>query len=74
MSKTWTKNDLIEKIHSEIGISLSDSSKIFEEIIEEILYSLENGNDVKSLILVHFLSKRKILGLAEIQKLEMRKK
>ena len=47
MSKTWTKNDLIEKIQSEIGISLSDSSKIFEEIIEEILYSLENGNDVK---------------------------
>ena len=47
MRKTWTKNDLIEKIQSEIGISLSDSSKIFEEIIEEILYSLENGNDVK---------------------------
>ena len=47
MSKTWTKNDLIEKIQSEIGISLSDSSKIFEEIIEEILLSLENGNDVK---------------------------
>ena len=44
MSKTWTKNDLIEKIQSEIGISLSDSSKIFEEIIEEILSSLENGN------------------------------
>ena len=35
MSKTWTKNDLIEKIQSEIGISLSDSSKIFEEIIED---------------------------------------
>ena len=47
MSKTWTKNDLIEKIQSEIGISLSDSSKIFEEIIEEILSSLEDGNDVK---------------------------
>ena len=47
MKKTWTKNDLIEKIQSEIGISLSDSSKIFEEIIEEILLSLENGNDVK---------------------------
>lgn len=47
MAKTWTKNDLIEKIQMEIGISLSDSSKIFEEIIEEILCSLENGNDVK---------------------------
>ena len=30
MSKTWTKSDLIEKIQSEIGVSLSDSSKIFE--------------------------------------------
>ena len=38
---------MIEKIHMEIGISLSDSSKIFEEIIEESLYSLEHGNDVK---------------------------
>ena len=47
MTKTWTKNDLIEKIQSEIGISLSDLSKIFEEIIEEILSSLEDGNDVK---------------------------
>jgi len=47
MSKTWTKNDLIEKIQMEIGISLSYSSKIFEEIIDEILSSLEHGNDVK---------------------------
>ena len=47
MSKTWTKSDLIEKIQLEIGISLSDSSKIFEEITEEILSSLEHGNDVK---------------------------
>ncbi len=47
MNKTWTKNDLVETIQSEIGISLSDSSRIFEEIIDEILCSLENGNDVK---------------------------
>ena len=45
MNKTWTKM-FVETIQSEIGISLSDSSKIFEEIIEEILFS-ENGNDVK---------------------------
>ena len=37
MNKTWTKNDLIEKIQSEIGISISDSSKIFEEIMGEEL-------------------------------------
>ena len=44
MTKTWTKNDLIEKIQLEIGISLSDSSKIFEEIIEEILFSVKKKN------------------------------
>ena len=49
MTKTWTKNDLVEKIQMEIGISLSDSSKIFEEITEEILSSLEHGNDVKNI-------------------------
>ena len=47
MSKTLTRSDLIERIHSKIGISLSDASIIFEDILEEILISLENGNDVK---------------------------
>ena len=47
MSKTWTKSDLIEKIQMEIGISVSDTTKIFDDIIEEILSSLEHGNDVK---------------------------
>ena len=47
MKKTWTRNDLIEAISNNIGCSLSESSKIVEEIIEEILLSLENGSDVK---------------------------
>ena len=47
MTKTWTRNDIIEQIQIEMGISISDSSKIFEEIIEEVLLSLEEGNDVK---------------------------
>ena len=74
MSKTWTKNDLIEKIQSEIGISLSDSSKIFEEIIEEILLSLEMVMMLKFQTLVHFRLKRKIQGLVETLKLEMKKR
>ena len=47
MQKTLTRNDLIEKINNKIGISLSDSSKIIEDLLEEIVLSLENGNDVK---------------------------
>ena len=66
MSKTWTKNDLIEIIQSEIGISLSDPSKIFEEIIEEILFSLENGNDVKISNFGTFSVKKKNSRLGEI--------
>ena len=47
MKKTWTRNDLIEAISNNIGLSLSESSKITEEIIEEILLNLEQDIDVK---------------------------
>ena len=47
MKKTWTRNDIIEAISQNVGISLSDSSIIIEEIFELILSELENGNDVK---------------------------
>ena len=47
MKKTWTRNDLIEEVSNNVGLPLSESSKIVEQIIEEILLSLENGLDVK---------------------------
>ena len=47
MKKTWTRNDLIEDVSNNVGLPLSESSKIIEEIIEEILFSLEKGLDVK---------------------------
>ena len=47
MKKTWTRNDLIEEVSNNVGLPLSESSKIIEQIIEEILLSLENGLDVK---------------------------
>ena len=47
MKKTWTRNDLIEAIHSKVGISMTDASKIIEDIFEEILISLESGKPVK---------------------------
>tara|TARA_B100000900_G_C20481308_1_gene675579 strand:+ start:91 stop:375 length:285 start_codon:yes stop_codon:yes gene_type:complete len=47
MKKTWTRNDLIESISDSVGLSLSDSSIIIEEIIEFILMELEKGEDVK---------------------------
>ena len=47
MKKTWTRNDIIEAISDNVGLSLSDSSTIIEEIFEFILNELEKGNDVK---------------------------
>ena len=47
MKKTWTRNDLIEAISNNIGLSLSESSNIIEGIIEEILLNLEQNSDVK---------------------------
>ena len=47
MKKTWTRNDIIEAISDNVGLSLSDSSIIIEEIFELILSGLENGEDVK---------------------------
>ena len=47
MRKTWTRNDIIEAISDNVGLSLSDSSMIIEEIFEFIINELEKGDDVK---------------------------
>ena len=47
MKKTWTRNDIIEAISDNVGLSLSDSSNVIEEIFELILSELEKGEDVK---------------------------
>ena len=47
MKKTWTRIDIIEAISENVGLSLSDSSLIIEEIFEFIINELEKGDDVK---------------------------
>ena len=47
MRKTWTRNDIIEAISDNVGLSLSDSSAMIEEIFKFILDELEKGEDVK---------------------------
>ena len=47
MRKNRTRNDIIEAISDNVGVSLSDSSNIIEEIFEFILLELEQGKDVK---------------------------
>ena len=47
MKKTWTRNDLIDEISNNVGLSNLESSKIIEEIFEVILSELEDNSDVK---------------------------
>ena len=47
MKKTWTRNDIIEAISDNVGLSFTDASIIIEEIFEFILNELEKGEDVK---------------------------
>ena len=46
-SRTWTRNDLVEKISSNVGLPNSTSSLIIENVFDFILSELENNQDVK---------------------------
>ena len=45
--KTWTRNDLVEKMSSNVGLPFSASSFFIENIFELIISELENNEDVK---------------------------
>lgn len=51
MTKTEDKNitraELAEAIYHEVGLSLNESAKLLDQVLEEISLSLEQGNTVK---------------------------
>ena len=47
MQKTWTRNDLVEIIHTKVGISMTEASSIMEDIFDEILISLVSKKNIK---------------------------
>ena len=59
--KTWTRNDLIEKISSSVGLPFSSSSLFVEKIFELILSELEDNEDVKISSFGTFLVRHKKL-------------
>ena len=63
MSKTITRNDLIEVISDKVGLSLNDSSEMIENIFDFILTELESGDDVKISSFGTFKVKRKNLRM-----------
>ncbi len=44
---TLTRADLAESLHSEIGLSRAESSKIVEQILHEMCAALSRGENVK---------------------------
>ena len=55
--KTWTRNDLVEKMSSNVGLPFSASSFMIEKIIELILSELENNEDVKNFFVWNIYNK-----------------
>ena len=45
--KTWTRNDIIDKISLNVGLPFFVSASLIEKIFEFILSELENDKDVK---------------------------
>lgn len=46
-TKTLTRADLTEAVYKEIGFSYSESSELVDQVFEEVVKCLEEGNDVK---------------------------
>jgi len=44
---TLTRSDLMEAIYHEVGVSRKHSSELVEQVIEELITSLEKGDNVK---------------------------
>lgn len=45
--KTLTRADITEVVYREVGFSYTESSELVDEVLEEIIRCLEEGNDVK---------------------------
>jgi integration host factor subunit alpha len=44
---TLTRADIAEAVHKEVGLSRADSSAIIEQILNNMSYALESGENVK---------------------------
>ena len=47
MAGALTRNDLTDAVHREIGLSRSESASLVEKVLNEVVGTLERGNDVK---------------------------
>lgn len=47
MAKTITKADIVEYLHTQLGLNKSESKKLIEDFFNEIQDSLANNEEVK---------------------------
>ena len=47
MEKTITKADIVEHLHSQLGLNKNESKKLIEDFFDEIKRCLENNEEVK---------------------------
>jgi len=47
MAKTITKADIVEYLHTQLGLNKSESKKLIEDFFKEIQDSLANNEEVK---------------------------
>ena len=47
MEKTITKADIVEYLHTQLGLNKIESKKLIEDFFDEIKKSLEKDEDVK---------------------------
>lgn len=59
MSKTLTRSDIAETVHSEIGLPRRESGEIIDQILEEMTEKLVGGEAVKISSFGRFFSTHK---------------
>jgi integration host factor subunit alpha len=47
IQNTLTRSDLMEALYHEVGLSRKYSAEMVEQVLEEVISSLENGDNVK---------------------------
>ena len=47
MAGALTRNDLTEAVYRDIGLSRTESATLVEEVLNEVIDTLENGENVK---------------------------
>lgn len=57
--QTVTRADLADAVHQQVGLSRSDSSRLVESVLNEMLRTLESGVSVKISSFASFIIRKK---------------